>query len=230
MTVRIRSGAVTFAAAFIVAGVLTGCTQASPAAEGSSPTKAATATPSAEQTSSDAPTTPDPTATAEVSKFRLDDPATWTISGDEVGPVALGGALNGELDDLTAAYKRSTDECPAAPETTFWANGKNPALIVSDRAGTVSGVAVGNYEPDAVTTNSPRTTAGAGVGTSLTDLQVMYPQLTYIGTYGEERAAYSMWGINDGGGHITFQLGDDGAHVGLVWVSDVQKPPYEFCA
>jgi hypothetical protein len=159
----------------------------------------------------------------------MSDPSTWTITGGEVGPIAVGGSTAAEAKDLPAAYTRSGGECPAAPETQFWNNGKNPGVTLSDDHGSVSGVAVGDYEPNAVTTNSPTTTAGAGIGTTLTELQRLYPDLAYIGTYLDERAAFSFWGIEDSGGHITFQLGDDGVHVGLIWVSPHPQPPYEYC-
>jgi hypothetical protein len=157
------------------------------------------------------------------------DPATWTIAGNEVGPIAIGGRTAAETDDLAAAYHLDAGECPAAPATQFWLNGRNPSLVVTDRSGTVSGVAVGNFEHGAVVARTPRTAEGAGVGTSLAELQRLYPRLSYVGTAGADRGRYSMWGISDHGGHITFELGDDGVHVGMVWVSAQPLPPYEFC-
>lgn len=211
----------------LVAACLTGCT----ATAAPDPTAAAdpsTPVPTASAVATDAAAAPSSTPST-TSAYRMDDPSTWTITGDEVGPIALGGRTDAETDDLQAAYTLSDGECPAAPETQFWTNERNPGLIVTTRDGDVSGVAVGNFEPDAVTVNSPTTEAGAGVGTSVQELQTRYPDLSYLGTYGEERAAFSLWGIDDHGSHITFELGEDGVHVGMVWVSEQPQPPYEFC-
>ncbi|MGW8431731.1 hypothetical protein ACWGJ9_11610 [Curtobacterium citreum] len=145
-----------------------------------------------------------------------------------MGPIAINGRTADETDDLAAAFTLSDGECPAAPETQFWLSGKGPNLIVTDNHGAVSGVAIGDYEPGSQTSHGPTTKAGAGVGTSLTELQRMYPTLAYAGTYLDERAAYSMWRLDADGGPIVFQLGDDGVHVGMVWVSS-HPLPYEFC-
>lgn len=250
--IRRRPLIVSLTGAALITAVLTGCSNTTdtdptvkpvPSASGTAttpaPTDAATSTPTATATAAGepvpsttgaaAPQGGTTTKPAPGTGYRLADPATWTIAGNEVGPVAIGGRTAAETDDLAAAYQRGTGECPAAPATQFWANGENPAVIVTTNAGNVSGVAVGNYEHDAVLTRSPKTAAGAGIGTSLTELQRLYPKLTYLGTYLEDRAGYSMWGIDDHGGHITFQLGEDGEHVGMVWVSAHPKPPYEFC-
>lgn len=208
----------------VAAMALTACS-GSPAA---TPTRTVTATATATPEAPADTGTPTPTATGTA--FSLSDPATWTISTDEVGPIALGGAVQGEIDDLEAAYTRSTDACPASPETTFWERADAPGLIVIPRDGKVAGVTIGGVGSDPVTTNSPETDAGIGIGAQLTEVRSAYPDLQYTGTYGEEQGPYSMWSVQADGRYITFQLGTDGATVGAIWVGSVAKLPYEYCA
>ncbi|TCL77205.1 MULTISPECIES: hypothetical protein [unclassified Curtobacterium] len=198
----------------------------------STPTRTVIATATASAVAPPEPTadTSTPTPTATEAAFSLSDPATWTISAEEVGPIALGGELQGEIDDLSAAYTRSSDACPASPETSFWESADAPWLAVVPRGGNVAGVAVGGLSPEPVTTNSPETAAGIGVGTALAEVQSAYPDLQYTGTYGEEQGPFSLWSVQIGGSYITFQLGEDGATVGMIWVGAVAMPPYEYCA
>ncbi|MBT2501103.1 hypothetical protein [Curtobacterium sp. ISL-83] len=132
------------------------------------------------------------------------------------------------MDDLTVAFTRSNGACPAGPGTTFWNREGAPGLIVTTGAGKVTGIAVGNYEPGATTANSPTTAAGAGLGSSLTELRTDYPELAYVGTYGVARGQYSIWSTQLADGRVEFQLGEDGVHVGMIWVSAAPLP-YEFC-
>ncbi|MCS5517966.1 hypothetical protein [Curtobacterium flaccumfaciens] len=208
----------------VAAVALTACSD-SPAA---TPTRTVTATATPEAPADTG--TPTPTAPATDTAFSLSDPATWTISSDEVGPIALGGAVQGEIDDLADAYTRSTDACPASPETTFWERADTPGLIVIPRDGKVAGVTIGGVGSDEVTTNSPETDAGIGIGAPLTEVRSAYPDLQYTGTYGEEQGPYSMWRVQADGRYMTFQLGTDGATVAAIWVGSVAKLPYEYCA
>jgi hypothetical protein len=195
-------------------------------------TATATATPAGTPTDDAAAgpdATPVPTARATGTAFALEDPTTWTVSGDEVGPIALGGAVAGEVDDLRVAYERSGSECPASPDTTFWIRSGAPGLTVEARNGRVTGVAIGAAGPDATVEGGPTTAAGTGIGTSLEDLQATYPDLRYGGTTDEERGRGSMWSVRSGSRYVTSVLGADGA-VESMWVGDSQVPPSEFCA
>jgi hypothetical protein len=169
-----------------------------------------------------------PTATASGPAFALDDPATWTVSGAEVGPIALGGAVAAEVDDLAVAYDRDPGPCPGSPETSFWLRDGAPGLIVEARDGRVSGVAVTAAGPGATVEGGPTTAAGTGIGTSLEDLQAAYPDLQYSGTTGVERGEGSYWSVRSGSRFVTSTLGADG-RVAAMWVGDSEQPPYEFC-
>lgn len=213
------------------------CSAVDPGApDSTSPTVTATATATAPtSTSSDTGATPTPTSSATPSAsgsaFSLSDPDTWTISGDEVGPIALGGSTSAEVDDLRAAYTRDSGGCPASPATSFWHREGSPGLIVEDRDGTVSGVEIGSPQSTATSVTGPETAAGTGVGSSIAELKAAHPDLAALpsGSSGEQAAVPTTWTIDAGSRHITFQLGRDGEHVALVWVGQQATPPYEFC-
>ncbi|MDN4647368.1 hypothetical protein [Curtobacterium sp. PsM8] len=211
------------------------CSSVDPGApDSTSPTATVTAT-APTSTSSDTGATPTPTSsatpTASGSAFSLSDPDTWTISGDELGPIALGGSTSAEVDDLRAAYTRDSGGCPASPATSFWHREASPGLIVEDRDGTVSGVEIGGPQSTATSVTGPETAAGTGVGSSIAELKAAHPDLAALpsGSAGEQAAVPTTWTIDAGSRHITFQLGRDGEHVALVWVGQQATPPYEFC-
>ncbi|MDN3477409.1 hypothetical protein [Curtobacterium sp. APC 4022] len=213
----------------------TACSSVDPGApDSASPTATVTAT-APTSTSSDTGATPTPassaTPSASGSAFSLSAPDTWTISGDEVGPIALGGSTSAEVDDLRAAYTRDSGGCPASPATSFWHRDASPGLIVEDRDGTVTGVEIGGPQTTATSVTGPETSAGTGVGSSLAELKAAHPDLAALpsGSSGEEAAVPTTWTIDAGSRHITFQLGRDGEHVALVWVGQQAAPPYEFC-
>lgn len=209
------------------------CSSVDPGApDSTSPTVTATApTSTSSDTGATRTPTTSPTPSASGSPFALSDPDTWTISGDEVGPVALGGSTSAEIDDLRAAYTRDSGGCPASPATSFWHREASPGLIVEDRDGTVSGVEIGGPQSTATSVTGPETAAGTGVGSSLAELKAAHPDLAALpsGSSGEQAAVPTTWTIDAGSRHITFQLGRDGEHVALVWVGQQATPPYEFC-
>lgn len=197
---------------------------------GPSATTAPESGPSAPETPSGAPVvdepTPTPTATSTRAPYSAADPATWTISGDEVGPIAIGGPVDGELDDLGAAYTRETDDACPSPDVTFWhADGYAP-LTVTAADGRVAGVAIGLGSP-LETLRGPTTPEGMGVGSTLSDLRAAYPDLTRLdaAVAGDQQE----WTIVRNGEHVTFQTGADPDVVAIVWVSSVAAVPYEFC-
>ncbi len=225
-----RSRAAGAAAVALVLALTTACSSAPSDAD---PTTAApTPVPSSSAAAPSAPATRSPSATPSATAsgpaFALDAPATWSISGAAVGPIALGGAVAAEVDDLAVAYDRDPGACPASPETSFWLRDGAPGLIVAARDGRVSGVAVTAAGPGATVEGGPTTAAGTGIGTSLEDLQAAYPDLEYSGTTGVERGEGSYWSVRSGSRFVTSTLGADG-RVAAMWVGDSEQPPYEFC-
>ncbi len=166
----------------------------------------------------DSPPTPTPTSTRP--PYAVDDPRTWTISGSEVGPVALGGAVAAETDDLSAAFTGDSN-CPN-PDVSWWtADGRTPIIVVG-QDGVVTGIAVGDFSADQP---GPTTAEGLGVGSTLAELRAAYPDLTQVtGTDGTP-----AWTIVRQGRHITFSMRRDTTVTGSVWVSDEAQEPSEFC-
>jgi hypothetical protein len=177
--------------------------------------------------------TPTPSATSTKRAFALDDPSTWTISGAEVGPVAFGGDVAAETDDLGPLYTAAPPETCPNPNVTFFEAHDEPTITISQDAGkivgiTIDGLAGGSSDEDAHAA-SPTTAEGAGIGTTIDELRAMYPDLEETGTYGDPGGTFSLWSIQRDGRYVTFELADDGVHVGSVWVGPNAFPPYEYC-
>jgi hypothetical protein len=245
---RHRPGIVVAAVALLALGTASGAVALAvvPQQQTAAPTaSAAPPTPRPTTTTSSAPvietpipeTTPTatpPTATPTRRPFDATDPGTWTISGAEVGPIALGGAVDAELDDVALAYDRLAGEpgCPPPGVNDFDRPGA-VSMIVLDRDGVVTGIAVGllsTYEPRDLSAN-PSTAAGVGISSTLADLRAAYPDLVALGTHSDPGATggeFSMWSVHRDGRFITFELDPD-ERVGLVWVGATAVVPNDFC-
>ncbi|TDN41861.1 hypothetical protein EDF64_11550 [Curtobacterium flaccumfaciens] len=171
---------------------------------------------------------PVPTPTPTKAPFALDDPSTWTISGSEVGPVALGGTTEAESDDLEQAFQLlpATPSSCTAPGT--WARDGSPTLLIAAENDRVTGVLIGAEGDSArTTTTGPTTAAGIGVGSSSDTLRAAYPSL-------HERVStpdnsWSRWDVQLPDGLVSFQLGKGGASVDSIWVSPDQNLPTAVC-
>jgi hypothetical protein len=188
---------------------------AAPVEETPDPTPSATAAPT-------------PSATPTKGAFALDDPSTWTISGNEVGPVALGGTTEAESDDLEQAYRLvpATPSSCTAPGT--WARDGSPTLRITEDDDRVTGVLIGaEGDRPRTTTAGPTTAAGIGVGSSSDALHAAYPSLQE--KVSTASGAWSRWDLELPDGLVSFQLDNDGAHVNSVWVSSDKNLPTSVC-
>ncbi|ROS58744.1 hypothetical protein EDF42_3541 [Curtobacterium sp. PhB172] len=205
-----------------------------------------TASPSTEPTQTETPSgapvvgqptptsTPSATPTSTRAPYSLSDPDTWTISGSEVGPIALGGEYTAETDDLDGVYTAS-DGC-LNPNVVFWYadDRNNPALtVVKADDGTIASVMVGMNSDEVA---GPTTAAGLGTGSTLTELRAAYPDLHYTEP-GNDAAQpsdspYGGWTTTVNGVFVSFRFPSvgSGERANSVWVSTVdQSPPTEFC-
>lgn len=199
---------------------------------GPAPTATTTPEPTQTETPSGAPVvgSPTPTPTSTRPAYSATDPSTWTISGDEVGPLALGGPIAGELDDLDGAFVRESENACPNPNVSNWTRNGAASLTVVERQGAVWGVAVGGIGPGHAS-SGPTTAQGLGIGSTLSELRERYPDLTYLeSAYTRSQdEPYAQWTIERNGNHITFQMAEDAQTTALVWVSSYAEVPYEFC-
>jgi hypothetical protein len=200
-----------------------------------SPTEpAAPSTPAAapvQETPDPLPTqTPSPTPTKGA--FALDDPSTWTISGSEVGPVAIGGELTAETDDLAAAY-RLLPKLPGCVVTDTWARDGAGTVQLGWHSGTSGrtvSLVVLAAEGGATPTEplpGPTTAAGIGLGSTFDELRAAYP--TMVSVMPEISGPGSIWEVSLPDGVLRFQLGTDGEHVNAVFVTTDPNEPIGLC-
>lgn len=201
-----------------------------PPAATATPDPTPTRTPDGAPVVDSPPPTPTPTSTRR--PFALDDPGTWTISGTEVGPIALGGAYDAETDDLVAAYVHSPCYALWDPREPSGPNGESPSLfIVPDGSGGITGVDIaGPSSPGA----APTTAEGLGLGSTLDELRAAYPDLRYtlfdvVDPDPADENPYGVWTTTIDGGHVSFHVTAT-TPVDGIWVSTQHAtPPTEFC-
>jgi hypothetical protein len=179
--------------------------------------------------------TPDPTPTASATPtkgaFALDDPSTWTISGTEMGPVAIGGPRAGETDDLVPAYQNDIgNQVCSEGIGSAWRRTDAPNLVIWSRDEVVIGVSVWTRNDEVLPAmTGPTTSKGIGVGSTLDELHAAYPGATEDTSRSMDIEplpapnAYTSWQIDTGSGPAWLMLGADGVHVSSIDIGEISQ-------
>ncbi|PYY33296.1 hypothetical protein DEJ16_13955 [Curtobacterium sp. MCJR17_055] len=177
--------------------------------------------------------TPTPTPTPTRGAFVLDDPSTWTISANEVGPVALGGQFDDEVDDLGSGSVRPPvdDACPAPGQGVWTWDDGTKIEVLSDLGNVVRMVRVIGADPTADLPDpsrpGPRTAGGFGRGATLTQLRSEYHDLRPANPAASGQ--WSVWQASSASGTITFETGIDGETVVGIRIGDESQLPQTVC-
>lgn len=176
---------------------------------------------------------PTPTALSTPTKggFTLDDPSTWTISGTEMGPVAIGGPRLGETDDLSSAYQNDIGNqvCDAGIGSA-WQRTDAPNLVIWSRDEVVIGVRVWTPNDEVLPTmTGPTTSEGIGIGSTLDELRSAYPSASEDTTRSFDidplpaPNAHTSWKIDAGTGPAWLRVGADGVHVSSIDIGEFSQ-------
>lgn len=209
-----KTRASAFVALIAAAALLAGCV---PEPEQSaSPSATASPAPSATETS----TTPSPSAAPE----DPDDPATWIVTQDGIGPLRL----DDPFDDARALLPAGSEYDPSACFWAAWWNSTDMETQVyvvgesadgSEEVGPVLLVASSAYQAEGLV--GPRTVDGLGAGSTADEIRAVHPD------------AVEVEGTIDGTflqvDRIFFSFRTDSPHASAVTVTTLPEPPYEVC-
>lgn len=155
------------------------------------------------------------------------DPSTWSLSGDAVGPIELGGDFAATLEELPEWS--SPQQCEW---TASWsADGDYMIFFAHPDDGEQASIDLISVSavPDAIPAGAgPRTADDLGLGSTREEVLASHPDAE------EGEAAIgdgSTWvAVPDGDGRIFFEYAPDAAEADAVTVTDGDEPPYEVCA
>lgn len=193
-----------------------GCAPASP-----SSTSSTTPSPTA---SVPAPETPSPSPTPTTPPEDPDDPTTWLITQDGIGPVRLGEPF----DEARALLPAGAEHDPEACFWTAWWDSPetgNQIYLVgattaeSDDVGPVDLVASAAYQ--ATSQIGPVTAEGVGAGSTPDEIRAAHPDAVEA----EGMIAGSFLQV----GRIFFAFPEGSERAASVVVTTAPEPPYEVC-
>lgn len=215
MTLR-RTALIVLVAAAMAFGA-SGCVAPAPVPTPASTTAGPTATPTATPAPSPSPT---PSLPATGSPYVPDDPTTWIIDFDGVGPVKIGDTI----DEVTASIPVQGESCRPGVAQFFGSSITAVGGDTDDPTGGTAAVlmAIVGQSMDA-TTGYPSTAAGITIGSTIAELQAAYPDLESYQT-----STDSPYRITDGTHWIHFTgFGTD--VVKSITVSTLDQTPKEYC-
>lgn len=188
----------------------------------SAPAHTSTSTPAPSDTR-----TPTPTSAAVEVHAQAedpDDPATWVIGFDGIGPVKLGFPLAELAEETPTLSDETYDECRPSQVTLVSADElRLNAFGATDAEDRVGSLYLNARLPrDAQTL--PRTEAGIGIGSTETELLTAYPGIRVTGTYSTS-TYYAIQ--NESGTWVVFGIWND--QVDAIGVGPQNILPKEFC-
>lgn len=205
------------AGAMLMAAVLSSCASApEPSGSASSTGAPPTSSDPSPSPSASTPETADP-----------DDPATWIVTEDSIGPVHLGDTFSEARDAV-----RSWTVDDACSWTAFW-NAPDNSLTAyfshdnAEQDGTVDTIDVAALvalKPS----DGPRTSDGIGMGSTRDEVRAAYPDAEeQTPTIGDA----TMLRVGDGGseGSLFFTFAEGSDTVSAITVTSRDEPPYEVC-
>lgn len=196
-------------------------------ATGCAPDPAPSSTPSTAASEASSPS-PSPTLTPPVAD--PEDPATWTVSAEGVGPVEIGGDLASTLAELPDTWKNDPANCSW---TAWWQEpGAGYQMYVvrgteSDTA-PISEISVnaGGNDPGE-STQSPVTAEGVGLGASKEQVLAAYPDAQEIAAQIGDSTFLMVPGADPA--HVFFEFREGTDVASSLVVTTRSEPSYEVC-
>ncbi|MFB7250399.1 hypothetical protein [Microbacterium sp. NPDC056234] len=211
---RIRRGAIALlTATLLLAGCATPVSGPEQTPTGSAP--AAQSTPSA--TASRSAGEPDP-----------DDPSTWIVSADGMGPVLIGGEFDAALAELPTSW---TSDGAACSWAAFWNAPDNSFSMhfvrgAEDQSEPISEISASTMADSVTGAVGPETAEGIGVGATRDEILDAYPEAEE-GTATVDGEWIRVASESDG--QIFFQFLTGAERAWAVTVTTRDEPSYEVC-
>lgn len=183
-----------------------------------------TLAPSPAQTSSGGPSDTAVEQTPAPTGIDLDDPRSWIIDFDSIGPLELDGDISATEQSMAAFARTVYDGCPSV--LSFDKPGF-PSVVIPDMLGTglVQQIVLqGGVTSAAVSSDSPRTISGIGIGATLDELTAAYPDITFQDDHNTPH--YAVQG--DSGNWINFSIYE--GLVNNIVVRDSPAISKEYCS
>lgn len=195
------------------------------------PSPVASVTPTPSQTPTPAPATPAPTPTTPPTPaaptIDLNDPSTWVIGFDGVGPVKLGSSFEEQQQTLPAFTDFTDTVCVGFNVDLQAPTGFAIRFIGSpDRPNTTAAITFGDGGSPVIDDRAatPKTAEGIGIDSTKEELLSTYPGIEKTGMYQSDENSY--YGLSDGnGGWIVFAIIND--TVGVIQIANESLIPYE---
>lgn len=211
---RARTGPIALLiATLLLAGCATPANGPTPSSTPSEPTPQ----PTASESASPDPAEPDP-----------EDPSTWTVSAEGIGPVLVGGDFDATLAELPTTWTSDGAACSwaafwNAPDTSFSMHFVRGA---DDQSEPISEISASTMADSVAGPVGPETAEGVGIGATRDEILAAYPDAEE-GTAVVDGEWIRVPSESDGEIFFQFLTGADRAWAVTVTTRD--EPSYEVC-